>query len=72
MCSHPLATVVFANYRLRLVSYSPKKLREIAVLLRGDIYNALFLLKFLNKKPIARVLTKFVASAYCDALAKHA
>ncbi|MFP3039374.1 MAG: uL22m family ribosomal protein [Candidatus Hodgkinia cicadicola] len=72
MSSHPLTAVVFVSYSLRSIDYSPKKLKEVALLLRGNIYDALFCLRFLNKRPIAKLLTKFLVSAYCDALAKHA
>ncbi len=61
------------DYSLRLISYSLKNLKEIAGALRKVIAAVCCsFLKFLNRKPIAEVLTKFVDGVYCGASAKFA
>ncbi|XXM93602.1 uL22 family ribosomal protein [Candidatus Hodgkinia cicadicola] len=55
-----------ANYKLMMIKYSPKKLRQLSRLLRGDVYNILFFLRYCDKVKIAGVLTKFFVSVYRD------
>jgi len=58
------------NYKLMMIRYSPKKLRQLSSLLRGDVYNILFFLRYCDKVRIAGVLTKFFVSVYRDVFTK--
>lgn len=71
-CARTLRACVLASYELAGAGYSPKKLRAVARELKGSVYSALFFLRFLRKRPVAKLLTEFLTGVYCDVRTKHA
>ncbi|ACT34263.1 putative 50S ribosomal subunit protein L22 [Candidatus Hodgkinia cicadicola Dsem] len=63
---------MLASYELAGAGYSPKKLRAVARELKGSVYSALFFLRFLRKRSVAKLLTEFLTGVYCDVRTKHA